>query len=94
MATRASTFVSAWGLGTPVPEGGLHIEYYRCQGGTAGDTNTITPARGRFVVAAIGGPLASTSIGTLGTDTQIVFTQEYNSATTSVNYDAVLIIAD
>lgn len=95
MATRASTLVTASGLSLPYPTGGaLHIEIYRCQGGTAGDTTTITPARGRFIVAAVGGPLSSTTIGTTGTDTQVVFTHEQSAASTSVNFDAVLWIQE
>lgn len=94
MATRASTFVEAWGLGVPVPSGGgLHIEVYRCQSGAAADTVTITPKRGRFVVAALGGALASTTLGTAGTDTQVVFTQGQSATSTSVTFDAILYVA-
>lgn len=93
MATRASTHVTAFGLGQPVPVDGLSLEVWRCQGGTVGDTNTITPQRGRFVVAAVGGPLASTTIGANGTDTQVIFTQQQSSASTSVNYDAWIYVA-
>ena len=93
MATRASTFVTAWGLGTPVPNGsGLHLEFYRIQGGTAADTNVVTPQRGRYVVAALGP--GSTSLGTAGTDTQVTFTQTQSAASTSVTFDAVLWVAD
>lgn len=93
MATRASTFVTAWGLGAPVPDGnGLHLEFYRIQGGTAGDTNVVTPQRGRFVVAALGP--GSTTVGTTGTDTQVTFTQTQSAASTSVTFDAVLWVAD
>lgn len=93
MATRASTFVTAWGLGSPVPNGsGLHMEIYRVQGGAAADTNVITPQRGRFVVAALGP--GSTTLGTTGTDTQVTFTQTQSAASTSVTFDAVLWIAD
>lgn len=95
MATRASTFVTAWGLGTPVPSDGfLHLEFYRCQSGTNGDTTTITPARGRFVVAALGGALAATSLGTAGVDTQVVFTHGQSAVSTSVTFDAILYVAD
>lgn len=96
MATRASTFVTAWGLGSPVPMGGgLHLEFYRVQGGTAGDTNVITPQRGRFVVAAMGGgPLVATTLGTAGTDTQVTFTQTVSAASTSITWDAILYVAD
>lgn len=93
MATRASTFVTAWGLGSPVSfGGGLHLEFYHIQGGTAADTVTVTPQRGRFVVAA-SGP-GSTTIGTLGTDTQVVFTMTQSAASTSVTFDAILYVAD
>ena len=92
MATRASTFVSAHGLGVPVPSGGLHLEVYRVQGGTAGDTNAITPTRGRYVVAALGP--GSTTLGTAGTDTSVTFTQTQSAASTSVTFDAVLWVAE
>jgi hypothetical protein len=95
MATRASTFVTAWGLGTPVPMGGsLHLEFYRIQGGTVGDTVTVTPQRGRYVVAAIGGALGETTVGTAGTDTQVVWTVVQSATSTSVTYDAVIYVAD
>lgn len=94
MATRASTFVSAHGLSTPVPLGGLHLELYRVQGGTVGDTIAITPQRGRFVVAAIGGGSASTSLGTAGTNTNVTFTVDQSAASTSVTYDAILWVAE
>lgn len=94
MATRASTFVEAWGLGSPVPSGGgLHIEIYRVQGGTVGDTVVITPERGRFVVAAIGGALGETTLGTAGTDTQVTWTVVQSATSTSVTYDAILYVA-
>lgn len=92
MATRASTFVSAHGLGVPVPSGGLHMEVYRVQGGTAGDTNVVTPQRGRYVVAALGP--GSTTLGTAGTDTQVTFTQTQSAASTSVTFDAILWVAE
>lgn len=93
MATRASTFVTCWGLGSPVPnDSGLHLEFYKIQGGTAGDTVVVTPQRGRYVVAALGP--GSTTVGTAGTDTQVTFTQTQSAASTSVTFDAVLYVAD
>lgn len=95
MATRASTFVSAHGLGVPVPSGGaLHLEIYRIQGGTVGDTVVVTPQRGRFVVAAIGGALGETTLGTLGTDTAVTWTVVQSATSTSVTYDAVIYVAE
>lgn len=92
MATRAFTQVTAVGVGTPIACGPLHIEIYRVQGGTVGDTITIPPARGRFVIAAIHGGGADTTLGTLGTDTQVVFTISSSAASTSVTSDAILYI--
>lgn len=93
MATRASTFVSAHSL-SGAPVGGLHIEVYRIQGGTVGDTVTVTPQRGRFVVAAIGGALGETTLGTTGTDTAVTWTVVQSATSTSVSYDAILYVAE
>lgn len=93
MATRASTFVSASGLNVPVPLGGLHLEIFRCQGGTAGDTTTITPTRGRYIVAAVSG-LADTSISTTGTGTNVVLTHVIAATSTNATFDALLWVAE
>lgn len=93
MATRASTFVSAGSLGLPVPTGGLHLEIWRCQGGTAGDTTTIAPTRGRFVVAAVSG-LADTSLSTLGTGTNVVLTHVIAATSTNATFDTYLLVAE
>lgn len=93
MATLGSTQVSANGVSLPIPLAGFHLEFWRMTYGTVGDTVTITPARGRFVVSAIGGPPASTTLSTLGTDTNVVFTLTASGATT-VTSDAILLIQD
>jgi hypothetical protein len=94
MATLASTFVSAFAEGQPVPIGPLHMEVWRLQVGTIGDTNTVTPKRGRFIPSAVSGFPGATSLSTLGTDTQVVFTQGSSVASTSVTYDAVLYVQE
>lgn len=93
MATLGSTLVTGDALGLPVPIGGVHIEIWRVAGGTVGDTATVTPNRGRFVVAAVGGPVASTTLSTLGVNTTVVFTLTASSAT-DVTFDTTLYIQD
>jgi hypothetical protein len=68
------------------------MEVYRVQGGTAGDTNVVTPQRGRYVVAALGP--GSTTLGTAGTDTQVTFTQTQSAASTSVTFGTILWVAE
>ena len=93
MATLGSTLVTGDALGLPVPVGGVHIEIWRVAGGTVGDTATIAPNRGRFVVAAIGGPIASNALSTLGVNTNAVLTLTASSAT-DVTFDTLLFIQD
>jgi hypothetical protein len=92
MATRAFTKVSIHGINNPIPLGPLSVQFYRCQGGTVGDTITITAADagGRLVVAAVAGQAEST-ISTAGA-TQVVLTLTASTASTSVNFDAVLFV--
>ena len=92
MATLGSTNITAGVLGSPVPLGGLHLEVWRVPGGTVGDTATITPLHGGKVVAATCGHAATTSIGTGGADTNVVFTLTASVAT-SVNFDVWLLCA-
>lgn len=74
MATLAATRVSASYLDQPSPASGYHIEVWRvASGGANGDTAAITPARGRFVVSAVGGP-ASNNLSTVGTNTNVTLT--------------------
>jgi len=95
MATLASTKVTAQGFNSPYPTSGPFLmTIYRVALNTAGDTATITAADagGRFVVAAVLGHAATTSLSTNGTDTQVVFTITA-SAATNVTSDAVLWVA-
>jgi len=92
MATRASTKVSINGINNPIPVGPLSIQFYRVQGGTVGDTITITAADagGRLVVAAVAGQ-CSTSLSTNGA-TQVVLTLNASTADTNATIDAVLYV--
>lgn len=92
MATRGATQVTAGVIGLPIPVGGYHLEVWRLQGGTVGDTATITPARGRYVLTGVGGD-SSTTVGTNGTDTNIVFTYTSSQASTSVTMDVWILVA-
>jgi hypothetical protein len=56
MATRTAVFVEDGGLGLPAPIGSLHLEVWRVDTATAGDTSAIAPKRGRFIQSAIGVP--------------------------------------
>lgn len=96
MATLGSTQVDVIGLGQPVPLGPFHIEVWRARGGTIGDTATLAPKRGRFIVSAIagGGPSREMQLGTVGTDTNVVFTLTQSAASTNVTWDTWLLIQE
>lgn len=70
MATLAATQVSGDGLGLAIPFGALHLEIWRVTGATVGDTTTIAPARGRFVMSTPG--FASNLTTTPGTNVTVV----------------------
>lgn len=96
MATLGSTQVNGGVVGLPMPIGGLHLEIWRISGagsGTVGDTATIVPKRGRYVVAGAAGHAAVTTIGTNGTDTNVVFTLTASMAT-NVTFDAWILVAE
>lgn len=99
MATLAFTNVStAIAPGGVLPinfggEDGLIIAFYRVQGGTVGDTVTITAANTGYSddIRSCGGNVPATSgLGT-GANTQVVLTMVASAASTSVNYDLFLI---
>jgi len=73
MAARTAVFIEAHGLGPPIPtDGPLHIEIWRVDTFTAGDTVTaITPKRGRFIAACIGAP---SNLSTAGGNTNVTIT--------------------
>lgn len=91
MATLGSTQVTAGFFGAPIPVGGVQIELYRVAGGAVGDTATIVPSRGRYVVGCLSTGTASTSLSTAGTSTNVVLTL-LASAATDVTFDALLFI--
>jgi hypothetical protein len=93
MAALTATFVEGGVLQQPVPIGGLHLEVWRIQGGAVGDTATITPRRGRYVVSALSGHATTTSLSTAGTDTSVTFTLTA-SASPSVTFDAWLLVSE
>lgn len=79
MATLAGTLVSD--KYSPSMEVPFFVEYWQiASGGAAGDTCTITPNRGRFVVEATGGA-ASSDVSTAGTSTNVTFTLIGGTAT-------------
>lgn len=94
MATRAFTQVSIAGIDNPIACGPLIIQFFRCQGGTVGDTITIpaTDANGRLVAAAVAGAGVSTSLSTSGA-TQVVFTLTASTADTNATFDAIVYVA-
>lgn len=93
MATQAATRVKAFSLDQPIPLGGFHIEIWRvASGGATGDTCTIAPDRGRFVVSAVGGP-ASNGLSTTGTNTNVVMTLVGGTATMGA-FDVQLLIQE
>lgn len=93
MATLGSTQVSANSANLPIPLGPFHLEFWRATYGTVGDTIAITPARGRYVVSATSTIPASTTLSTLGTDTNVTFTLTASGATT-VTADIMLVVMD
>ena len=91
MATLASTQIVADNFANPFPlAGGLLLEVWQVAGGAAADTAAITPARGRFVLAALSGHSCSNNVGTGGTSTNVTFTLTA-SAATSVAFQCWLI---
>jgi len=92
MATRASTKVSINSINYPIPLGPLSIQFYRCQGGTVGDTVTITAADagGRLIASALSGQ-AETTLSTSGA-TSVVLTLTASTADTNSTFDAILFV--
>jgi hypothetical protein len=97
MATRAFTNITtaiAPGGILPVTYGedGLVVEFFKCQGGTVGDTTTIVPSEFMSSVRAILGSdiVATDDISTSG-GTQVVLTHVASAASTSVNYSVALL---
>lgn len=91
MATLASTQVTASSFAGPLPFGGLNVELYRVAGGAVGDTATIAPSRGRYVLGCLSTGTASTTLSTAGTATNVVLTL-LASAATDVTFDALLFV--
>lgn len=97
MATRAftniTTAIAPSGI-VPVAfgEDGLLVEFFRCQGGTVGDTTTIVPSDYMSSVRAVlGADLAATSDISTSGGTQVVLTHAAAAASTSVNFDVTLL---
>lgn len=91
--TNVTTAIAAGGI-LPVSfgEDGLIVEFYRCQGGTVGDTTTIVPSDYVSTIRAVlGGDIAATdNISTSG-NTSVVLTHCASAASTSVNYSVALL---
>lgn len=74
MAAKTAVQVTSAFANQPFPLAGYHVEVWRVPAGTASsDTCTITPARGRFVAAVIGGAFQH-ALGTDGVDTSVELT--------------------
>lgn len=73
MATTTATQVTSGYSAQPFSVAGYHAEIWRVPAGSANDTCTITPARGRFVSSVIGGCFQH-ALGTAGTDSSVVLT--------------------
>lgn len=82
MATLGATRLTAAYFDAPNPTaGGLTEEVWQvASGGSAGDTIAIAPARGRYVLAAVGGP-TSNNISTAGTSTNVTLTISTGTST-------------
>lgn len=75
----------------PIALAPYHLEFWRIPAASAADTCTITPARGRFVIAATGGGPSSNNLSTAGTDTTVVFTVK---TTFTGGADVTLVVQD
>lgn len=93
MATLASSQVTGVYLDQPIPMPGFHIEVWRvASGGANGDTATIAPKRGRFVVSAIGGP-ASNNLSSNGANANVTLTISTGTNTVG-SFDVQLLIQE
>jgi len=98
MATRAFTNVStAIAPGGMVPitfaDDGLIIAVFRVQGGTVGDTVTITTASIGYTddIRAVWGDMPAEDSLTTSANTQVVLTLTASTASTSVNHMVTLL---
>jgi hypothetical protein len=75
MAATTAVQVTSGYAAQPFALAGYHVEVWRVPAGSSStpDTCTITPARGRFVAAVIGGAYQH-ALGTAGTDTTVTLT--------------------
>lgn len=98
MATRAFTNVSTAivpGGMLPIQMGdtGLYLAFYRVQGGTVGDTVTITAASTGFSddIRSVMGDMPAEDGLTTSANTQVVLTLTASTASTSVTHTVILI---
>lgn len=82
MATQTATRVTSAYFDQPFPVAGYHAEIWRLPAGTALDTCTITPSRGRFVASVIGGAF-SNNLSTAGTSTSVILAYDVTTAGTT-----------
>jgi hypothetical protein len=91
--TNITTAIAPGGI-LPVTfgEDGLVVEFFKCQGGTVGDTTTIVPSEFMSSIRAVLGSdiVATDNISTSG-NTSVVLTHVASAASTSVNYSVTLI---
>ena len=90
MAVQTATRVVSAYLDQPFPVAGYHAEIWRVPAGTALDTCTITPSRGRFVGSVIGGSF-SNNLSSAGTNTTVTLTYD---DTTSGTIDVLVLIQE
>lgn len=90
MAVQTASRVTSAYLDQPFPVAGYHAEIWRLPAGTAADTSTITPSRGRFVASVIGGAF-SNNLSTAGTNTNVTLTYD---ATTAGTTDVLVLIQE
>lgn len=82
MAAQTATRVTSAYLDQPFPVSGYHAELWRLPAGTAADTSTITPSRGRFVASVIGGAF-SNNLSSAGTNASVILTYDVTTAGTT-----------
>lgn len=82
MAATTATRVSSSYSDQPFPVAGYHAEIWRVPAGSAADTCTITPSRGRFVGSVIGGAF-SNNLTSAGTSTSVILTYDVTTAGTT-----------
>lgn len=90
MAIQVATRIVSAYADQPFPVAGYHAEIWRLPAGTANDTCTITPNRGRFVGSIVGGAF-SNNLTSAGVNTTVTLTYD---VTTSGTTDVLVLIQE